>query len=306
MEKRWFQNVLLAIFTIILMAWAIYSGEKEKEAAQIPLTEIDIKQVQSITLERQTGEKIILTKNDQAQWHITEPLQLAAHTFRVEKLLNILEMTGATLIEDENLNLADLKLHPAYVTLHFDDTTVEVGDTSPLDTGQRYIKYNDKVYVVNDTFSHFLEESATGFASLSPLGEKVELVELHINDHHLKKIEKKWQLATTSTEADKIDSSTDALQTFITNWQTLQALSVQPYEAPEHAIVGKIVAKVAGKDKLLAFDIITTQPDFILANVDKKVQYQLPTYRTDQLLNLPEKIEMEEVVDEESISDVRE
>lgn len=288
MQQRWLINLLLVIIIFILGAVALYTLEQEKKRAQLPeLTGLTAQHIQTITLERANQESIKLVKDDKGNWQLTTPFTLPANYFRVEQLLKILSEHHYKLVEDNSLKLADLKLEPPLATLTFDQLKIALGDKSPLNDGQRYIKINQQIYLITDTLFYLVNDDAVSWVSLSLIGEQPKIIDLKIPDYHLVQKEKQWIL-DSQISAEEIDTGQDALNTLISSWQDLQAFNVERYQSTS-ATQGAIEITLAGETQPLHFNLISTTPNFIIARPDKGVQYQLPKTQVDRLLHLPPK-----------------
>ncbi|NJO14402.1 MAG: DUF4340 domain-containing protein [Thioploca sp.] len=288
MQQRWLINLILVVIIFVLGAVTLYTLEQEKKRAQLPeLTGLTAERIQTITIDRSDKEFIKLVKDDKGHWQLTKPFTLPANYFRVEKLLKILSEHHYNLVEDQQLNLADLKLDPPLATLTFDQLKIALGDKSPLDDGQRYIQINPKVYLITDTLFYSVNDDAVEWVGLSLIGEQPKITELKLPNYHLIQKEQRWVVDTT-LPTEEIDTGQDALNTLIGNWQDLQAFNVERYQSNSVA-QGAIEITLAGETQPLHFDLISTAPHFVMARPDKGVQYQLPKTQVDRLLQLPTK-----------------
>ena len=288
MQLRWLINLILVVIILVLGAVAWYTLEQEKKRAQLPeLTGLAAELVRTITIERADKKAIKLVKDDQGNWQLTAPFTLPANHFRVEQLLKILSEHHYNLIEDKQLKLADLQLDPPVAILTFDQLQIALGDKSPLNDGQRYIQINQNVYLITDTLFYSVNDDAVSWVSLSLLGEQPKIIELTIPDYHFILKEKQWVLDSKAAVAE-IDTSQDAINALIGNWQELQAFNVERYQSTS-ASQGAIAITLAGETQPINLELISTTPHFVVARSEKKVQYQLPKTQVERLLHLPTK-----------------
>lgn len=284
MRQRWILNLVLLGFILVLGALAFYTQEQEK--AELPkLTNLKAEQVQNIRIERANKEAIELKKDAQNAWQMTTPFQLPANHYRLERLMDILSHQDYTALASSELNLAELKLNPPLASVNFNPLKVAWGDTSPINTAQRYIQINDKkVYVLTDTHYQQLTGDATSFINLSLLGEEAKIQALKMPNYDLVLKEEQWTV-NTPFSADEIDTSQDAINTLMSNWQQAQAYHVERYiEGP---IEGEIQITLKAQKQPLHFAIVSLSPALVLARPDKGVQYQLSSIQVDKLLHLP-------------------
>jgi hypothetical protein len=288
MQSRWLINLILVVIILVLGAVALYTLEQEKKRAYLPeLTGLTAELVRTITIERAGKETIKLARDDQGNWQLTTPFTLPANHFRVEQLLKILSEHHYNQIEDKQLKLADLQLEPPLATLTFDQLQIALGDKSPMNDGQRYIKINQNVYLITDTLFYSVNDDAVSWVSLSLLGEQPKIIDLKIPDYHLISKEKQWVLDSKVAVAE-INTSQDAINTLISNWQELQAFNVERYQ-PASASQGEIAITLAGETQPIKFELISTAPHFVVARPEKGLQYQLPKTQVERLLHLPTK-----------------
>ncbi|HIE01103.1 MAG TPA: DUF4340 domain-containing protein, partial [Thiotrichaceae bacterium] len=266
MRQRWILNLVLLGFILVLGALAFYTQEQEK--AELPkLTDLKAEQVQNIRIERANKEGIELKKDAQNAWQMTTPFQLPANHYRLERLMDILSHQDYTALTSTELNLSELKLKPPLASVNFNPLKVAWGDTSPINTAQRYIQINDKkVYVLTDTHYQQLTGDATSFINLSLLGEEAKIQALKMPNYDLVLKEEQWTV-NTPFSADEIDTSQDAINTLMSNWQQAQAYHVERYiEGP---IEGEIQITLKAQKQPLHFAIISLSPALVLARPDK-------------------------------------
>ncbi len=284
MRQRWLLNIALLAVTLLLSVSVFYTIEKPIELPQ--LTHLKAEKVQSIHIERKEDKPIFL-KKDKLGWQMTMPYLLPANRFRVTQLLEILSTRNYKKLKFDELNLAKVKLEPPLLSVKFNLLTMAYGDRSPMNDGRRYLLINQKkVYLLADTLYDILNSDALAYVNLSPFGNNPKITELKIPDYLMVLKEGQWAL-TSRFSSDEIDKSPDALNTFIDNWQRLQAFRVEPYV--EGAIQGKIDIRLLNQEKVLHFTFRASQKEFVLGRPEKGVQYQLPTNLIDKLHHLPTK-----------------
>ncbi|MDM8558634.1 DUF4340 domain-containing protein [Candidatus Parabeggiatoa sp. HSG14] len=289
MHQRWLLNIILLGIILILGGVVFYTLEKEKPIESPKLTEINADRVQKIRIERAGKTPVSLKKDVNGFWQITEPLTLPANSVRADRFLRILSERQYKQLESSELNLVDFKLEPPLASIKFDQFTVAFGEQSPMGDGKRYMLINQKVYLLTDTAYNSVTNDAVKFVHLSPLGNTPKIQALKIPNYDLVLKKGEWTLTSTFSD-DEIETSTDALNTLIDNWQIAQSYSVEIYEVDgnaENQAEGEIDVTLQGQEKPLHFVIVSTSPDFLLARPDRKVQYRLPMSQVDKLLHLP-------------------
>jgi len=283
MLHRGLINIALVIVITLLILLVIYEPGIKKLQGLPKLTDLTKDQVNLIRLEKQDEPMIELNKNEQNHWVIKTPFKLPANQFRIETLLNVLADHDYQLIDNKELSLTEVKLVPPIVTLTFNQFVMAFGDKSPINNGQRYVQVNGQVYLMLDSVYHFLVDDAVVFVSLSPLGEYQKITEIQTPNYHLRAENGRW--ISLQPLIGNEDTSPDALNSLIDDWQLLQALSVKQYVATLPK--GTIEIHLQGQTTPLQFHILATEPNFILALPEKNVQYQLISEKMAKLLQLP-------------------
>jgi len=297
MRQRWLLNLALLSLMLMLGGLVYYTIEQDKPAESPKLTELDAEQVQNIRIERADKAAVVLMKDALGFWQMTAPLTLPASDFQVQSLLRQLSETDYQLLESDNLNLADFKLESPLASIKFDQLTMEFGDNSPIDHGQRYVRVKPKVYLLKDTVFYTLNNNALSYVNRSLLGNNPKITELKMPDYHFVFNEDKWTVTTTFS-ADDIDTSQDALNGLIDNWQNVSAYDVESYSA-NSPTEGDIEITLLGQEPSLHLTIVSKTPDLVLARPEKGVQYKLSMTQVDKLLHLPTQSEEPPPTDEE-------
>lgn len=288
MRTRWLFNLALFGVVIILGLIAVFEPGIKPPVKLPPLTTLSPEQVKKIRLVR-SSDTIEFERNVQGQWQIISPVKLLANSYRLKNLLNFLEEQDYKKLAANELKLADIKLAPPLLQITFDQLTVAFGEASPLKDGKRYLQLSNQpesVWLVRDNIYRALTDAVWSFVNLSPLEESIKLKELQLPDYHLILKAGTWTLAQPAPAT--INSSTDALNTLIDNWQHLQAIDVANYDE-SLPTTGEVTVTLEGQSAPLKFLIQATTPDLILARPDKLVRYKIPAYQVDELLHLPNK-----------------
>ena len=287
MGYRWLINVVL-FGIVILLGSLVLTTPTEDPLKLPPLTTLKAEDIHTIKISYPSNTVIELAKDDKAQWQLLAPLQLAANQYRIKHLLQVLSETYTKKLDVDSLNLQEFGLSPASVDISFDQTTLKFGETSPINQRRRYVQMEDSVYLILDTVSFLLSENVLEFVSLYPLGEAAKITDLQLPDYHLKQEGNNWQL--TSSIPDNTNTSADALISLVQHWETAQAMDVLPYAEAEFQ--GDISITLTSGDTL-HFSVISIEPTFTIARLDKGLQYEFAASYVDKLLHLPAKVDEE-------------
>ena len=90
MNTRHVLNLVLVCIVVVLALFTIYEPGIEKPGQTLLSNELQVGQINHITLQR-NGKQIIKLEKQQQGWKITEPFQLAANDIQVYGLLSILK-----------------------------------------------------------------------------------------------------------------------------------------------------------------------------------------------------------------------
>jgi hypothetical protein len=284
MHQRWLLNLVLLFVVIGLGIIIWYTPEKSKLSENPKLTSLNPVEVEHIRIERAQQEPIELNKF-QGNWYIQNPIQLPAHGFRIQSFLQLLNTRAYRKLDSQQVKLAELKLEPAILTVHFDNLSITFGDQSPMGDHMRYIKIQSEVYLVPDNIYHFLNGDVIQLASLSPLGYSPKLHHIELPKLQLNLTDGHWRLTRAPNEP--VETGADSMNALVENWERVQALSVKRSH-PETPAIGQAYFTLEGQAPL-KFKILSTEPELILAREDKPIQYHISKHQVDKLLNLPPK-----------------
>lgn len=289
MRQRWILNLVLLGIVLILIAVALYEPGLEKPVELPPLTTLEGSKIQQLRIEKIEGPAIEFKKDNQGEWHIIQPLQISANTFRVKTLLDILSKRDYQILESKEVKISELKLDKPNLKIQFDQQlTLSLGEASPMNDGKRYIQLSNQpasVFLLTDDFYYTLNGDVMSFVNLSPLGNQPQLVELRWPNYHLALKEGKWKLLQAP---QGMDTRADMINTLIDEWEHLQALSVEKYVKGNNPTQGEILVTVKGQTQPLRFVIESKTPDLVLSRAEKGIQYKIPMRQGDKLLQLPQ------------------
>jgi hypothetical protein len=288
MRQRGLLNLglLLLIIGLGVIIWQLPPAQTKTQET-LKLTTLDPLQVQHLRVERVEQEPIEIKKT-QGVWQILSPLQLPAHDFRIQAILQLLSTRNYRKLDASQVKLSELKLAPAPISVQFDDLVMEFGDQSPMNEHLRYLKIKSDIYLLSDSVHHFLNGDAVLLANLSPLGNSAKLNELQLPNLHLQLKEGRW--SSLKPVDNTLNGGADALNTLVETWEHLQALSVKRYHPnPNLPPQGEINLGLQNQ-AALNFKIISQTPEFILARPDKGVEYHFSQHQLSKLMNLPVKI----------------
>jgi len=283
MQQGWWMNVGILALIALLLGVSVYEPDIEHPIHFTPLTNIVANEVHHIRLLREQQPNITLARQ-QGQWYVTQPFKLPANPFYVSKLLGILNTQQYTELNVDlnQLPFADLKLAPPLISMQINNIlSVDFGDVAPLGEGQRYVHYNEGLYLVPDSLDYILTADSAAFASLFPIKETTELTLIQTPNYQLSKTGVTWKVDYDKT--GKLSNNSKLVYDIVQQWQIMQALRIRSTLGTPTAIAA-ITLHTA--EEIIQFDIIATHPSFILHRKDKGIDYQLPSHLVAQLLDI--------------------
>ena len=289
MNTRHVLNLVLVIVVVVLVLFTIYEPGIKKPQHTLLSKELDIAQINKITLQR-NGKKIVKLEKQQQGWHIVEPFQLAANDIQVYGLLSILKVNSFSQIisKEEELNKFGLK-NPA-VQLLLNNTEIRVGTTDPINF-RRYVLVDGTIHLINDAIYRYLSMEANRFISYALLPENKDIIEIDLPHTKLSKDNEdaRWTVSPDST------LSADDINILLDSWRHARAIEINSWSTAdstdnENKPGDSINIRFADQTRLI-FTIISTETDLILGRKDAGIKYRLPGKLKGMLLNAqpPEK-----------------
>ena len=282
MSTRALLNIGLAVLAVVLVLVVVYRPGLEPEATpQAIITDLTPGEVASITVVREPREQLTFTKQAGHWYLFTGNYELPAAEFQVNALLRLLQATADIRYPAASLDLPQLGLEPAQVTVTFNDREVHIGATDALDK-KRYIQVDDSVYLIADQYQHLVNAEPTTFVARKLLAGRAAITRLELPGLTLTRSEDThWQIDPAD---DKV--SADALQQLVDNWQNTSALYVSRYDGAETD--EQVTIHTVGQPEPLTFNVVSHAPELVLARPDWGVSYHLTGSLEDSLLALPE------------------
>ncbi|MCK5363980.1 MAG: DUF4340 domain-containing protein, partial [Gammaproteobacteria bacterium] len=168
MRKRTLSNIVLLAAATSLAIFIAITPEKEERLVLEPLGNENPRSVSRIRLELGGGEIIELRRTD-STWQLVDPIHITANDFRVNALLRVLEAPVHARIDPGDQQLAPFGLAPARARALLDGEEILFGNTEPIH-GRRYLLYNGKIALVDDTYFSHLSSSAANYVHPALLG----------------------------------------------------------------------------------------------------------------------------------------
>lgn len=278
MSTRNLLNLLLLAIGAGLLLLIIYQPGLTPEDAHTPFTAIDPASIDSILIEREHYQSVVV-KKQAGHWHLVGNKTLPAAEIQMNALTRILQASSSQQYAPETLDLAALGLDPPRATLTLNETVILIGDTDALES-KRYILINQQVHLVTDQYQHLVNADLPNFVSRQLLSGQQTITRLTLAGLSLSMIDQQWQLAPESST-----TSADSLQILIDNWQNATALYVSRYQPADTKETVTIDYDDAPS---ITFQVVSHRPELVLARPELGIQYHLTEGYENQLFHLPE------------------
>jgi len=276
MNRRLLLNLVLLVAVAALIAVVYFEPGIEAPETLPALTELDDDAVTRIRVER-ADDVLELERRGEQWWVLGEP-ELPADPLQVDNLLRMTAATPRRSYTAADLDLQQLGLDPAPITVRFDDTAIGVGGTDPLE-GLRYVRVGERVALIPDEFYNTLQGQRTQLASRRLLPEGADITALTLPERRLhKRDDGGWDI-----DPPLEGISADAAPKLVQAWQHASALWVSAYTPAEDATP---VSVELADGTTIAFELRRSERGVELARADLRLQYNLPEVTANSLLEL--------------------
>jgi hypothetical protein len=279
MNTRTLLNLMLAGVAIVLGLVIFYKPGLEPAAVPESITQLTADSITRIRVTRKERMPLNFVKTGSG-WQLENHRELPASEFQLHALLGILSARPARSYPDSALNLAEAGLDPPQATLLLNDTLVYIGGTTPLDR-QRYVRYGNTVYLLNDTYQHLVNADWTNFVDRRLVPADAVLTGLQLPDFTLTRDdEQHWRISPAGTEA-----ATASLDNLVKNWQAADATYIRRHDGATDGT--PIVLTLADNRPAVKLYLTTREPELILTRPAWGIQYYFPGNMSITLLDLP-------------------
>ncbi len=275
MKRSYLTNLLLLTLIMVLL-WQLDRVQTPETVTTIG-GELTPSMVQKITITRASQNTIEIIKTSQG-WQLQEPFIASASDSRINMLLSLLDsMPGEQFAIDENLDLTTFGLAEPDLTIRFNDTTFDFGDTEQL-SGQRYLRSGEAIYLFNDAISPLLQASASGFIENRLFANSGKLQSLTLplrTEQTLKNNSMTLQLQNGHWQSTDNRFSADELTVIANAWQQAYAMQVSPNNEASGEDFLPLQFDFENGDTLKAYARLSAQGLSVLIP-ERQLQYQFP------------------------------
>lgn len=278
-NPRQLLNIGLLAAVAIMVLLVVYEPGKEAPPEQVRLTALKHDDVNHILLKRADKTDIELEKRNNV-WFMLKPYTVAANDFRAQTISRIATAVSHAHYDIGTVDSKKFKLDNPVATITFNKQYhVALGNNEPLKR-RRYMKSDQQLHIVDDTFYYQVMSPATTYASYSLLAPDSTITQLDLPKLKLKLQDGNWQVSPKPK-----DYSADSVTGLLNEWRHSQSLEVEVYEGKK--LKPAITIHLANQDKPVSFALLRKKPDAYLIRPDLKLQYKLTEENLDKLLSLP-------------------
>jgi len=273
MRSRLLLNLFLFLVVIGLVLFLSRTTNDVNEQ-DIVLTSLDPNSINKIKIIRRDLEEIYFSKQGN-QWMIQTPYEIAANNMRINTILKLLQAHSYTQLDSNDVELNRFLLDDPVVSIQFDDTKIDFGDTSPIGKDKlRYVLLNNIVHLINDSLYQQLLTNASFFISPKLIPEESNIKALHLLKHDILLVDGIWKIDPN------MDIGTDDIIAVLNAWRNAEAITVRKF------IRGDIKEKITielDQTQAIEFLVVSPLPNLVLARPEFNVQYHISSYEAEKL-----------------------
>lgn len=281
--KRASLNLILAV-VLIGLGVAVYFSQKQKPVkASPPLTSLNAATIQSIAVDVPDHKPIKLERGKDGRWALTGPVQARADQNEVNGLLEVATSPCQESLNTQNVKLADFGLKPPKYVLHFDKTTIDVGEVEPLKY-RRYVKLGDRICLVSDPTTSAASGDYSNLVSKTLVAAGRVITGIELPDRTLTRSDdgKSWTVKPADPKAadNAAQKLVDAWSSAVADWNKPM---VQGVPTSKNAETVTLQFKDGQPQQ---FVIEKRKPQLILERADIGVRFALSKQDAQTLLTL--------------------
>ena len=264
MKSRLLASLALFLTVVALMVFLIKSDEQKSTDEQALLSSVGANSIDSVLIHRVGGTDIAFAKK-QGVWFIISPLQARANTTRIKAILGILSSRSFTQIDIPDSELGLYQLDPPAVTLRLQEHVIQFGTTDPLDD-RRYVRFENKIHLINDQLFHQLKQMPMFFVSPELIPQTETISSIQFGDRLVTKIGDHWRMSPPGHAVPD-----EQLRVLAEAWQAARARQVRRYS---HNGEGQIIIVTFESGRSAGFELVSVVPDLVLGRADLAFEYR--------------------------------
>jgi hypothetical protein len=273
MPSRTLLNIALFL-TIVLLAVYVYETDQLEQASSTSeqLTQLSAEDVTQIHIRHH--QRRIELKRKHGKWHMLEPINIEANSFRIDTLLNVLNTVSHAAYATTDIELDKFGLSEASTSISFNDISIDFGIVNPINN-YRYVRVGDSVHLIDDHYYPLLSSQTGTLVARELIAADTVIDKLVLPEQTLYRDESGlWHSSA------KIDP--DAINETLHHWQHSQAFGVHNYMQREP--LATISVYLSGNAEPVQFYVTDDEPWLIIARPDLDIEYHFNLEFYDRLL----------------------
>jgi hypothetical protein len=273
MQSRILLNIALLLI-VVLLAFYIYDTDKKEQVSSKSgeLTQLTADSVTRIHI--QHNQRHIELRRKNGKWRMLQPIDIAANSFRINTLLNLLNTVSHVDYPTADLALDKYGLSDASTSISFNDVTIDFGIINPINS-YRYVRVNDTVHLIDDNFYPLLSSQTGTLVARELIDSDAIIDKLVLPQQTLYRDENNLWHSSDNTDPDAINET-------LHYWQNGQAFGVHNYMQREP--LENISVYLEGSSEPIQFYVTDTDPWLIIARPDLDIEYHFNLEFYDRLL----------------------
>lgn len=273
MPSRTLVNIALFL-TIVLLAFYINETNQLEQASSTSeqLTQLSAEEVTQIIIRH--NQRRIELKRKHGKWHMLEPINIEANSFRIDTLLNLLNTVSHAAYATTDMELDKLGLSEASTSISFNDILIDFGFVNPINN-YRYVRINNTVHLIDDNFYPLLSSQTGTLVARELIAADAVIDKLLLPEQSLHRDESNLWHSSANIGPDAINET-------LHHWQHSQAFGVHNYMQREP--LEDISVYLAGNAEPVQFYVTDVEPWLIIARPDLDIEYHFNLEFYDRLL----------------------
>jgi hypothetical protein len=273
MQSRTLLNIALFLIVALLAVYIYESGKQQQASSKsVLLTQLSADTVTQINIRH--NQRHIELKQEHGKWRILQPINIAANSFRIDTLLNILNTVSHAAYPATDLDQDKYGLSEASTSISFNDISIDFGIVNPINN-YRYVRINNTVHLIDDHYYPLLSSQTGALVARELIAADAVIDKLVLPDQTLHKDESNIWHSSANIGPDAINET-------LHHWQHSQAFGVHNYMQRES--LADISVYLAGDNKPIQFYVTDVDPWLIIARPDLDIEYHFNLEFYDRLL----------------------
>jgi len=273
MQSRSLLNIALFLVVVLLAAYIYDTDRKEQASSKSEqLTQLSADEVTQINIHH--NQRHIELRWEDDKWHMLQPINVTANSFRIDTLLNMLNTVSHAAYSTADLALDKYGISNASTSISFNDVNIEFGIVNPINN-YRYVRINDTVHLIDDHFYPLLSSQIGTLVARELIDDDAIIDKLVLPQQTLYRDEYSLWHSSDNTDPDAISET-------LHHWQNSQAFGVHNYMQRES--LADISVYLAGDSEPVQFYVTDTDPWLIIARPDLDIEYHFNLEFYDRLL----------------------